>query len=469
MDNGIYLSGKICQAGLPNFVPILWNVPDFTIQNECLGDTVAIQTQNLVGFSSYNWNFGDPASGSNNFSNILNPTHYYTSVGTYTITLITQQGSISDTIQHAVTIYPLPQVNLGNDTVLCSNNSFTLNAGNTGGSYLWSTGATTQTIFVNNSNNYWVSVSNGHCSASDTIQINFQALNVQLGNDTVICGASSHILNAGISGASYLWSTGETTQTVTVQTSGLYWINVSNNSCSASDTILITFAAPPIVALGNDTTICSNSVMQLNAFNNGATYNWSNGATSSSISISTQGAYSVEVTIGNCQVSDTFNLHVIPPLNLGGTASLCNEPQIEISVPANTSTYTWSTGSLQPFIIISEPGVYWLSAEVNNCFMVDTLYVEGGYGNLFLPNAFTPNNDGINDTYGPLCEGITEYSFMVFNSWGEEIFESTDTYHWWDGKFKSKHVPTGVYVWVIDYRSACEKRFRKYGTVMVYY
>ena len=101
--------------------------------------------------------------------------------------------------------------------------------------------------------------------------------------------------------------------------------------------------------------------------------------------------------------------------------------------------------------------------------MVDTLYVEGGYGDLFLPNAFTPNNDGVNDTYGPLCEGITEYSFMIFNSWGEQIFESTDTNHWWDGKFKSKHVPTGVYVWVIDYRSACEKRFRKYGTVMVYY
>ncbi|MEI6854366.1 MAG: PKD domain-containing protein, partial [Bacteroidota bacterium] len=113
VDNGLYLAGKTCQAGLPQYIQTPFSIPDFTFQNVCQGTTVPFQSQNLSGFNSFNWNFGDPISGSNNTSTLQNPSHYYANPGNYTITLIAHQGSISDTIVHIITIYPIPQVNLG--------------------------------------------------------------------------------------------------------------------------------------------------------------------------------------------------------------------------------------------------------------------------------------------------------------------------------------------------------------------
>ena len=116
-----------------------------------------------------------------------------------------------------------PEVNLGNDTTVCQNETFTLNAGNPGSSYLWSTGATTQTIDVSGEGEtmYWVNVTNeASCSQNDTIYVDFIAAPVvDLGNDTIVCQTGTITLNAGNSGSSYQWSTGQTTQSVTLNAS----------------------------------------------------------------------------------------------------------------------------------------------------------------------------------------------------------------------------------------------------------
>lgn len=135
-----------------------------------------------------------------------------------------------------VTALPSPVVDLGPDVSLCDVSAVTLDAG-PGGIYLWSTGATTQTIAPGVSGIYWVNYSNGFCAANDTIIVS--SLNVEpvsLGEDFLLCDYDYAELDAG-PGSTYLWNTGETTQTISPDYAGTYYVTVGTGNCTSSDTI----------------------------------------------------------------------------------------------------------------------------------------------------------------------------------------------------------------------------------------
>jgi len=136
---------------------------------------------------------------------------------------------------------------------------------------------------------YIVLVNDGVVTISDTVDITILDVpEVNLGGDQVLCDIDEYELDAGNPGAAYLWSTGETTQTVTVSGEGTntYWVDVTNeNNCTSTDTIIVNFATSPVIELGADTVICHNSVLTLDAGNPGSSYLWSTGETSQTISI----------------------------------------------------------------------------------------------------------------------------------------------------------------------------------------
>ncbi len=156
---------------------------------------------------------------------------------------------LTDNIE--IVVNALPEVNLI-DLTGCEGSSIMLDAENAGAEYLWSTGETTQTIVVSGEgvNQYWVVVTNeNNCSATDTANITFfENPQVNLGADTILCQKQSIILDAGYPGSSYLWSTGETTQTIIVDTTnyevGEYNFSVSvitPLSCEGNDEIKVEF------------------------------------------------------------------------------------------------------------------------------------------------------------------------------------------------------------------------------------
>ncbi len=171
--------------------------------------------------------------------------------------------STSDTLGNAYTdsvlvkVYDTPMVNLGSDSILCwaGGEEFTLDAGNAGSTYLWSTGDTTQTITLqeaagSGNKTYWAEVTNDYgCVSTDTVDINFALLpSVNLGNDTSLCAqdGSSIVLDAGNTGSSYNWSTGDTTQMLTVDTLlagyGTHDISVeviTTDGCSSTDEVSV--------------------------------------------------------------------------------------------------------------------------------------------------------------------------------------------------------------------------------------
>src|SRR6185503_4140945 len=121
------------------------------------------------------------------------------------------------------------------------------------------------TFTVTQPGTYWVRITsvNG-CMRSDTIIVSYiNAQQVNLGNDTTLCAGSSLLLQTSIANAQYLWSTGATGNQVTVNQSGSYWIHVDNGSCTVADTINVLFAPPPVLSLGNDSTLCPGTQLVL--------------------------------------------------------------------------------------------------------------------------------------------------------------------------------------------------------------
>lgn len=325
-------------------------------------------------------------------------------------------GSIEDYTLNVVSCAGLA-VSLGNDTTLCGSGSLTLNAGNAGATYLWSNGATTQTIAVTTGGNYSVTVTTANgCVKSDTVGVGFSSLpTVALGADAVICSGSSKTLNAGNPGNTYLWSTGATTQTISVNTPGTYWAKVTNTyGCWSTDTIVLTAGTLPTVTLGNDTAICANGSLTLNAGNVGSTYLWNGGATTQTITVSAQGAYSVTVTnAAGCSKSDTINvgINALPVVALGNDTAICADDTLTLDAGNSGATYLWSNGA---------------TAQTTN------VYAAGSYHVTVTNTAGCIGHDTMNLSINPLpsANAITvsgtspNFTFSVSN--GQHI----DTYLW---------------------------------------
>jgi len=256
-------------------------------------------------------------------------------IGTYDYTL----RLITNDLENGMFAIPITmnvtdlQVTASADlTTVCEKEEVQLSAIGSGGtgsySYEWSSipagfTSTEQNPVTNPDINstYVIAINDGELSMTDSINITVLAkANVDIGPDTVLCDITEYNLDAGNPGDSYLWSTGETTQTVAVSGEGIntYWVDVTNeNNCTTADTVMVNFATSPVVELGADTVICHNSVMTLDAGNPGSSYLWSTGETSQTISVNGEdyeyGNYdfSVQVTSeSGCENGDGITVEI---------------------------------------------------------------------------------------------------------------------------------------------------------------
>src|SRR6185436_15152497 len=175
---------------------------------------------------------------------------------------------------------------------------------------------------------------------------------VNLGNDTTLCQGQTITLS-GDSAASYLWSDGSTTSSITVSISGTYWLQANNGSCSATDTIIVSFNTIPVINLGNDTTLCQGQTITLTA-SGASAYLWSNGFTTSSITVSSAGTFWLQASNGQCSATDTIDIsfNTFPIVNLGNDTTLCQAQTITLTGGA-ASVYLWSDGSTVSSITVS--------------------------------------------------------------------------------------------------------------------
>lgn len=414
--------------------------------SSCITSPVTLNAGNSG--STYAWSTGGTTQS-------IQPT----TSGTYTVTVTTAQNCTSS-FDAVVDLLPEVQVDLGPDTTICAGSSITLDAGNPGLSHMWSTGATSSTINASSAGLYSVTVSNGACSATDQRTLSVQALPVDILADGARCIGESITLDAGNDGAAYAWSNGAASRTVTVQNSGTYSVTITDGiGCSATYDAIVQFVPPPVVELGPDTVLCDGEVLMLDAANPGATYSWSNGATTRTIPVTRPGNYSVQVSNGLCQRTDAIAVQFNPsPVQMATrqfhTCLGEDEQYVRLDAGNPGSRYDWSTGERSRVILAGAYG--WYAVEVTNqfdCAARDSAQViEYCPSAIFIPNTFTPNGDGTNDIFIPVGKNIATMHLWVFDRWGNLLFESDDPTMGWDGTFGGSVVKNDIYVWRLAYK-----------------
>ena len=435
--------------------PIAVNLGNDT--NLCTGQNLTINAGNAGAL--FSWSNGATTQTIN-----------VTTTGSYSVTVTAGTCSDIDTIN--VTFTNAPVVNLGNDISVCVGQPVTLGAGNIGSTYLWSTGATTQTISPTTTGNYWVVASIGTCSDRDTISVTFNALPVvNLGPDQTICNGQTVTLNAG-AGTSYLWSDGSTTQTITVTTTNSYWVVVQNGTCAGTDTMNVITVSAPTVNIGPDIKLCYGLDTGLNAGNPGFNYLWSTGETAQHIAINATGTYWVKVSNFGCIGFDTALVSISKPvIVLLYDTVVCPGEPITISIEKGFKTYAWSPGGQGTYMISTDkPGTYYVSVtDTNNCPGSASIFIdEFCPSDLYIPTAFSPNGNGINDYFLTYGERIISFHLYIYNRWGEIIFESQDMSEGWNGKYNGEDAQQGSYVYRVDYQLYDYKELKKhtkYGVV----
>ena len=203
-----------------------------------------------------------------------------------------------------------------------------------------------------------------------------------------ICYFDEINLSSSYPNASHNWNTGETSQSISPSSSGIYWLEVSENNCSDIDSIeieIIEELQEPYI--GNDTTICNGNSIYFNLENIPANeFEWSNGLTSPDITIDQAGSYQVSIS-NQCETK---------------TSDLIN-----------------------------------VKYDYCNCIMV-------------LPNAFSPNNDGKNEFFHAQFDCIiNSFDLNVFNRWGELVFNSIDPNAKWDGTYQGELLNSGVFYYFL--------------------
>ena len=280
--------------------------------------------------------------------------------GTYTVT-VTDRYNCTAVGSLTIAAIAAPTAAISGNAYLCTGNSTTLTASG-GVGYVWSTGATTPSISVSETGLYSL-VARASNGCTDTAYLNVANFNeVAISGNTSICVGESTTLSV-TECTSYLWSTGETTQSIVVSAEGLYSVTATNAQCGANTSIYVTVNALPSPAITGTTAICGGESTTLTA-TGGTGYVWSNGATTASTEVSTSGNYSVTVTNAN-GCAATASTSVVsapnPSVQITGNPTACEGTQITLVASGGTS-YSWSNAANTATINPTQSGTYTVTA-----------------------------------------------------------------------------------------------------------
>lgn len=326
-----------------------------------------------------------------------------------------------------------------------------------------------------------------------TIKINANPVTTATNNGPV-CSGNTGILTA-TGGTTYAWTgpngysgSGATVQLGNIQLneSGKYYVTVTNAAgCTHNDSTIIAVNPSPVATTTfSNASICKGDSIQLQAAG-GPAYNWipATGLSDPAIdnpkaSPGTTTLYKVIVTNSfACKDTAEVKIEVIsePIVNAGPDRVILQGQKIQLtgSVTGQGNTYSWSpaayiddVNSLHPFVNPPADAMYILTAASNfGCGTVkDTMFIKV-YKDIFIPNAFTPNADGINDTWNiPALAAYPAFELFIYNRYGELIFQTKTTPVAWDGTYKGKHCVAGAYTYVIKTGNSTD-RIR--GTVLI--
>lgn len=472
--------------------------PDFQSNSPiCRGNPVQFNDRTRTNhgiINSWKWDFG-VSSNNADTSRIQNPRFNYPDTGTYTATLIvgSDLGCV-DTIKQPIRIIDKPTMFVTNDTLICSADDLRLSASTnlTGvtGTYSWSpnyniinANSSSPTISPDQTTIYFVNYSdNQGCRNRDSVIVRVvDTVSLRAGNDTTICRTDSIQLSLFSDALTYQWTPSQGLNNPNIKNpiaspnvpTTTYSVIANIGSCVSRGRITVKTVAYPQARVSNDTSICFGTDAFPRA-SGGSIYQWQTTKYLSDPNIANpiivqpgSGVYQYVVAVRDTfgcplPVFDSLKLTVIRLIADAGPrdTSIVVNQILQLNATGSTN-YSWS-----PNRWLNNPNIFnpkskpeadieYVVTVSNSIGCKDTDSILVKFYNLaagfYVPNAFSPNKDGLNDLIRPMALGLKSLErFSIFNRWGQLMFTTNQIGAGWDGFFSGQKQEPGTYVWFAE-------------------
>lgn len=275
------------------------------------------------------------------------------------------------------------------------------------------------------------------------------------------------------------WSTGESSPFIIVTQPGVYAVTVSDGCCNEYYEEFEIFGNGESfdLEIEGPSVICEDEAIELttNAPSSSMLL-WSNGSDESTISVNEPGTYGVtitsecsgEITEQSTEIEILQINEVELELNIEGDLSCAG--QVIASVNNVNGDISWSTGETSNEITITEPGTYEVNVTNSCATKSESFTLSQNEGIYEMPNAFTPDNDGYNDTFKPVwgsCAEISDYAIIIFNRWGNKVFESNDPQAGWDGRYNQEPAVQDIFFYDLQFNAGENNRIQSSGDITI--
>lgn len=461
------VSDEVIVTVLPQ--PVATIIPD---ENTviCDGDPLELT---LVGEDSGAWSTGESGSSIT-----------VTEAGIYTVAVQNLCGEAEASVE--VSVSPLPEINLlpEGEFTLCNNEAIELTVSGVG-DITWSDGSQAEQFTVTTAGDYHVTATNDCGSVTEEFSVSDGGVaptaNISISGEDSLCPGEETTLT-GEGQGDYLWSTGESDSEISVP-AGTYTLTVSNACGSADDEVNIVLLPSPEFEINGapEAIICDDEVLVLEVESDAAPV-WFDGTVGYSTIVTEPGTYEASLTT----VCGTFStaITVIPSaVNADFTHSELTEgAPLEVNF-INTSQGAiayewWVNGNMVSQVtnlerMFSYPDLYevlLVAIDAGGCIDTTTkvLDIQLVDNQFFVPNAFTPDYDGVNDVFRVYGPEVEDFKLEIYNRWGELVYETTDQHDVWMGEVNGGEyfVQAEVFTWVLTYEGQ-KRRERLTGHVSV--
>lgn len=472
--------------------------PDF-IHNSpiCVGNPVQFNDRTRTNHgvvNSWQWDFGVRTQTSDT-SRLQNPRFNYRDTGTYIATLIvgSDLGCV-DTIKQEIKIIDKPTLYLTNDTLICSADDLRLSASTnlagTNGSYSWTpnyninnANTANPTISPDRTTTYFVNYQDDQgCRNIDSVVVRVvDTVTLSIGNDTTICRTDAISISLISDALTYQWTPAQTLNNPNIKNpiatptapSTTYSVVGNIGSCVSRGSITIKTVSYPTVRVSNDTSICFGTDAFLRA-SGGSAYEWITTRFLNNTTIANptviqpdSGKYQYIVAVRDTfgcplPVYDTIQLTVIRIIADAGPRDTNIVANQVLQLNASGSTrFSWTPNRWLNNPNISNPksrpegDIEYVVKVSNDIGCMDTDSIKVKFYNLvagfYVPNAFSPNTDGLNDRIRPMALGLKSLErFSIYNRWGQLMFTTTTIGSGWDGFYNGQKQDPGTYVWFAE-------------------
>ncbi len=486
-------------------------IPNFAVSGVCFTSPPASFTDLSVTpagtvITSWKWDFGEPSTTAD-ISTLQNPTYAYPTTGNKIVRLtITNSNGCVDTIRRTIAILDKPPVNLAfRDTLICLNDALQLQA-NGGGIFSWSpnvniinANTATPTVSPVTTTWYYADMNLNGCTNRDSVKVRVvDRVSLQVMNDTTICSGDTIQLRINSDALRYAWTPSAQVigspfiqdPFVKTNTTTSYQVTATIGGCSINGAINVIAIPYPAVDAGEDITICYNTTTQLQGTTDGNSWQWSPSNTLSNPAILNPVASPLQTTVYTLTAydnsrgcpkpgKDIITVIVSPKLNVsaGRDTAVIVGQLLQLNATGAT-TYQWSPPDNLSSTSIPNPvatfnaataGLQYKVVGLNAGGCKDSAYIRirvfDSSPIVFVPTAFTPNNDGKNDVLRPIPAGIQhiEY-FNIYNRWGQLVFSSKGGIGW-DGRIAGQIQSTNTFVWTVKAVDYIGKPYFQKGVV----